>query len=505
MGGITPYYLKAKDNNKINNINNNYIYCAFFNDKAIHNEGCQYFYLLNNDNFESLEKTIKNSNIKGDDYIYIYYYKNEKLGLKLPKNEIIKKYNLIRIIHNGKKIRLLISKVLFKNQSTQGDSILSEIKKSKFFREISNFFNIDFNSININLQLINNNNTNFYFNIYFFPLVGLNNVGSTCFMNATLQCLLHVSELSLYFLLEYQKDSKSLDKINHYTYSKGNISNEYYNVVKSVYSSTTSIGPRKFKDTIGRYNLQFSLNEANDSKDLIIYLLQTFHEELNYFGDKIYNGPTDSQNQLNREKSLYQFLLSYNMTNFSIASKLFFGTYENKTKCYGCKNIFYSYQKFEFISFGVKDYQNKKFNIIDGFAKTLKISKLTGENQYYCQVCKKFNDGEIMSTIHQPPLKLVINIDYGKDKIYKVQSLQFDEILDVTKYLSFNFGKRIEYQISGICTHLGVSGASGHYIAFCRNKVNGQWYNFNDSSMRKCSKNEIYIGSPYLFIYELLQ
>ena len=329
-------------------------------------------------------------------------------------------------------------------------------------------------------------------------------MGSTCFMNATLQCLLHISELSLYFLLEYQNDSKSLDKINHYSYSKGNISREYYKVVNDVYSSQTSIGPRKFKDTIGRYNLQFSLSEANDSKDLIIYLLQTFHEELNYFGDKIYNGPTNSQNQLNRVNSFYQFMMSYNMTNFSIASKLFFGTYENKTRCYGCNNIFYSYQKFEFISFGVKNYQNKKFNIINGFENTQKCSKLYGENQYYCQVCKKLNDGEIMSTIHQPPNKLVINIDYGKDKIYKVESLQFDEIIDITNYLSFNFGKKIKYQISGICTHLGVSGASGHYIAFCRNKVNGKWYNFDDSKMRECSKNEIYIGNPYLFIYEQL-
>lgn len=96
----------------------------------------------------------------------------------------------------------------------------------------------------------------------------------------------------------------------------------------------------------------------------------------------------------------------------------------------------------------------------------------------------------------------MINIDYGKDKIYKVKHLKFDTIIDVTNYLSFNFGKKIRYQISGICTHLGVSGASGHYIAFCKNEVNGQWYNFNDSTMRKCSENEIRIGNPYLFIYE---
>ena len=495
MGGIAPYYLKQKDNN----MNNNYSDCTFFNDKAIHNHdlGCEYFYLLDNCN------SFKNSNNKGNDYIYFKYYYNNEIHIeKFPKSEIILKYNLIQIIHNEKKIKLLVSKDTFREESFSGDNILIELRKSKFYTDFTDYFKIDFKSKNISLLLINNDKTNYYFCIYFFPLVGLNNVGSTCFMNATLQCLLHVSQLSLYFLLEYQNDSKSLNKINNYAYSRGNISKEYYNVVNGVYKSEISFRPSEFKSKIGKYNLQFSLNEANDSKDLIIYLLQTFHEELNYLGDKIYKGVSDSRIQLNRVTSFYQFLTSYNTTNFSIASKLFFGTYENKIKCKGCKNIFYSYQKFEFISFGVQPYQNKEFNLIDGFKDTQNISKLTGENQYYCQVCKKYNDGYIKSTIHQPPNNLVINIDYGKDKKYKVKNLQFDEIIDVTDYLSFNFGKRIEYQISGICTHLGVSGASGHYIAFCRNKINGEWYNFNDSKVRHCNKSEIHIGNPYLFIYE---
>ena len=96
----------------------------------------------------------------------------------------------------------------------------------------------------------------------------------------------------------------------------------------------------------------------------------------------------------------------------------------------------------------------------------------------------------------------MINIDYGKDKIYKVKHLKFDTIIDVTNYLSFNFGKKIRYQISGICTHLGASNNSGHYVAFCRNKSNGKWYNFNDSSVRQCNQRDIYGGSPYLLLYE---
>jgi len=129
---------------------------------------------------------------------------------------------------------------------------------------------------------------------------------------------------------------------------------------------------------------------------------------------------------------------------------------------------------------------------------------LTGDNQYYCPNCKKSTDAIFNCYIIQPPNKLVINIDYGKDKIYPVSELQFDEIIDITNLISFNFGKKIQYKISGISTHLGPSGSFGHYIAYCRNKENGKWYKFNDSSCYECNSREIYGGDPYLLLYELI-
>jgi ubiquitin C-terminal hydrolase len=131
------------------------------------------------------------------------------------------------------------------------------------------------------------------------------------------------------------------------------------------------------------------------------------------------------------------------------------------------------------------------------------IQDLTGDNQYFCQICQAFCDWQICCRIIHPPSKLVINIDYGINKRFKVKKLVFEEIIDITNYIDFNFGKRIKYQISGICTHLGSSGSSGHYIAFCRNKSNGKWYNFNDSSYNECYKKTAFSrGNPYLLIYE---
>ena len=82
--------------------------------------------------------------------------------------------------------------------------------------------------------------------------------------------------------------------------------------------------------------------------------------------------------------------------------------------------------------------------------------------------------------------------------------MKFDFEIDLKPFLSFYNGQKTKYKLVAVCTHMGYSGASGHYIAYCLNKINGNWYNFNDSSCRKCDKNEVYNYSPYLLIYEII-
>ena len=46
----------------------------------------------------------------------------------------------------------------------------------------------------------------------------------------------------------------------------------------------TSFSPNNFKRTLGGIKTQFQKFEANNFKGLILYLMQTIHKELNYFG-----------------------------------------------------------------------------------------------------------------------------------------------------------------------------------------------------------------------------
>jgi len=331
-------------------------------------------------------------------------------------------------------------------------------------------------------------------------------------MNATLQCLLHIPELSQYFLNEYPKDGNILKNKNYYIRTKGNLSDAYYDVVNGVdikSKEVTNIGynsysPKYFKQILGKYNLQFSRYEANDSKDLILYLLQTFHEELNYFGDKMVPKNFLPPNNTLRVESYNYFNCSYNLTNFSKISLLFYGTYENVITCLKCQTNYFSYQKFEYISFSTYKYRNNTFDIMKGFEDFECTQKLIGDNKYFCNRCRKLENAEIFSKIIDLPQYLILNIDYGKNKVNDVRDLKFGYEIDLKPFLSSYNGQKTKYRLVAVCTHIGYSGATGHYIAFCLNKKNGIWYNFNDSSCRPCDKSALYNFSPYLLIYEVI-
>ena len=276
------------------------------------------------------------------------------------------------------------------------------------------------NNSNQNQVLNNNYNSNI---LYLFPKIGLKNIVGT-YMNATLQCFLHVSELTVYFLCEYPYEKNYLINKNH-----GKISIAFYELVKAVcedeykrkkiannyklHSSvnddpnsqkklekieTHSSNPSfsiffhfysrtYFKGEFGIFKQPFKKFEADNSKDLILYLMQTMHEELNYFSDNPSLNLSQT-NQYDKVNAFMYYMNSYNALNFSIISNIFYGTYEIAALCHKCNILLYNYQKFEFISFEMFDYEFKEFDIYNGFEDNSKPQQLRGENQFYCNICK---------------------------------------------------------------------------------------------------------------------
>ena len=374
---------------------------------------------------------------------------------------------------------------------------------------------------------------------YNFSTKGIKNVGSTYYINATLQCLLHLNDLVDFFYNEYPNHCAELNEKNSHVDSQGNISKAFYELVleanrnsmmmsdscpkiavtnrrnknKSAnlaFGSTNDIStlasniisPVNFKRVVGYYNPLFRKSE-NEPKDLVLFLMQIMHEELNHLGDNSSFPFIGQPNQFNEEETYKHFMNTYNIRNFSIISSLFYGKFKNITKCKECSKIIYNFQIFGLLSFGAFNYQKKSFNIYNGFDDFEKPQALTGNNTISCINCNKPCEAENSCKIIQSPNILVINIDYDANKNNKPSNIEFEETIDITKYV-FNSKEILKYRIACVCTLLDNSENKNkyHFIAFCKDKMSNQWFKFDDSFCIQCDSKEIYTGIPHLLFYE---
>ena len=150
---------------------------------------------------------------------------------------------------------------------------------------------------------------------------GLDNVGATCYMNATLQNIANIKPITDYLL-----------NVNKYTEIYNNalicpLTLQYCQVLLGLFcdeSNKGSYSPKLFKTVIGEMNPLFQGVQANDSKDLIIFLLEIFNSELTKLhkkknnikkDEKLFLINVDSSNEI---AVLSEFLKSFKTTHSSV-------------------------------------------------------------------------------------------------------------------------------------------------------------------------------------------
>jgi len=430
---------------------------------------------------------------KGDDNIKIKRYHTPD---KINKNE--NNYNRLIEINNNENIKKL------KDNYNDLQEKYSYLKNE--FKKIINEFNIikkqESNS-NLNIDnsfcIINQASENIadVCNFAFQDinqneepknLLEKNIINSACpnfNVNSIIQCLVNVNKLFEYFLNDFPKNSLEIKKKNNKNIK---VLPAFHTLVEDIFqnkdkfSYNNSASLNKFKEVISIYYSKiFSLN----CEDFLLNFLKILHEEFNYLDNKIFF-KSIIYNTFN------DFNKGYNINNSSIISDLFFGTYEYKQQCKLCKNITYNFKKFEFLSFGITKQYKKKFSIYDGFENNEKAKSLS----YQCNNCRRFGEFECSHKIIEPPKELLININYSKTKPSKIE---FDKRINISKFVNPDFAESSEYRISCIC-----SKTESNYFTFCWNKDNEKWYILDNSSFKECDEKDIYLGYPYLLLYERL-
>eukprot|EP00980_Cylindrotheca_fusiformis_P018509 scaffold6124_cov122-Cylindrotheca_fusiformis.AAC.28 len=132
---------------------------------------------------------------------------------------------------------------------------------------------------------------------------GLGNLGNTCFMNSTLQCLAHTEPLRKYFLSgEYESDLNRDNPLG----TGGELAMQFAALIREMWglpskrrnvlgtetsygsSLSSAIYPRNFKHCVGKHAEQFMGYDQHDSQEFATYLLDALHEDTNRITKKPY-------------------------------------------------------------------------------------------------------------------------------------------------------------------------------------------------------------------------
>ena len=390
-------------------------------------------------------------------------------------------------------------------------------------------------------------NEKIYYNIlkkdpllkYFSPtLIGLNNIGATCFMNSTLQCLSQTKKLTSYFLKENKKEEIINNNIALKNKDDLQLCPIYLDLIKNLWDlnkTNSSFSPNDFMKNIEKMNPLFKQGQAGDSKDFIIFILERIHTELKKPVKQMSNEQNNNQplNQYDRSNSYYHFCEDF-MKDSSIISDNFYGVNETTNECLNCKNMYamnnmntplcYNYGIFNNLIFPLDEVKNMKYNnqiqftnliqsnnqinfntvtIYDCFCYNQKTELFTGTNQNYCNLCKQTSDTYYTNKIYSTPQILILILNRGKNNMYNVK-LEFYETIDISQYVLTKNTPQV-FNLYGVITHIGESGPNAHFVASCKSPIDNKWYRYNDAFVNPIGNvlNDIinYV-TPYILFYQ---
>ncbi|KAM7410760.1 hypothetical protein PAMA_020952 [Pampus argenteus] len=176
---------------------------------------------------------------------------------------------------------------------------------------------------------------------------GLTNLGNTCFMNSALQCLSNTPPLTEYFLR-----SSYLEELNFTNPlgMKGEIAEAYADIIKQMWSGRHhSVVPRVFKTKVGHFASQFLGYQQHDSQELLSFLLDGLHEDLNRVKNKEYIELRDANGRPDQEVA-EEAWHNHRRRNDSVIVDTFHGLFKSTLVCPECHKVSVTFDPFCYLS-----------------------------------------------------------------------------------------------------------------------------------------------------------
>nr|KYP43604.1 Ubiquitin carboxyl-terminal hydrolase 8 [Cajanus cajan] len=177
-------------------------------------------------------------------------------------------------------------------------------------------------------------------------LTGLQNLGNTCFMNSSLQCLAHTPKLVDYFLEDYIREINHDNPLG----MNGEIALAFGDLLRKLWAPGASpVAPRIFKSKLARFAPQFSGFNQHDSQELLAFLLDGLHEDLNRVKCKPYIEVKDGDDRPDEEVA-DEYWHNHLARNDSVIVDVCQGQYKSTLVCPVCRKVSVTFDPFMYLS-----------------------------------------------------------------------------------------------------------------------------------------------------------
>jgi ubiquitin C-terminal hydrolase len=325
-------------------------------------------------------------------------------------------------------------------------------------------------------------------------IVGLRNLGNTCYMNSILQCLARLPPL----VSSISRISKS--DVNSKSKLEGKLAFAFKDFVVELRNSNNHsvVNPFEIKSQIGRFSRQFSGYDQQDSSEFFRCFLDALGQELNRVRNRTsYCEMTGSTKEEVRKVADRWWNYSLSRED-SIINDVFQGQLASIITCSKCK--YGSISCDPFLSLNLPSPESfSRAEVEDMLEIYFKPTVLP--SSYICENCKKTGCCSQKIEIFRFPQVLVLQVKRFQVNAFSRTRLNTEvrmrEELSLKSFACEQGEGPKNYWLKGISHHTGTL-YFGHYIAECKEETG--WYCFDDSRAYNVSPPGS-SSSAYLLFY----
>ena len=315
------------------------------------------------------------------------------------------------------------------------------------------------------------------------PKTGLFLMGDTSYLNAVLQILGNISSLADYFL-----NLQNYDKIKE-EISKYPLSFVFCRLILHLYQKNEKreiYKPESFLEILGNLNFVFNSNKRRNPNDLLLFILETIHKELNYtnYNKQVNNNYNKYDKKIVLNIAMIDIMRNYN----SIISQSFNWLEIKESSCKQCGQSLYKCQFFNIFELDflfTYKYKKNPITIYD----CLKIYENPKSQNFFCEICRGKKENITTKKIYSTPNIFIFSLDRKNlDNNYLQIPFIINEKLDLSPYIEEKEISPKYYEIIGIMSYFSKTNS---YISFCRSPVDNQWYLYNNENVEQKNINQI--------------